>query len=300
MASTSPPLSLDLASKIAGYAIQTPEHSNASVELSQAEHRVRLLQAWHPTIVAGTRVLELGCGQGTCTQALVEAVGETGHVDAVDPGSLDYGAPFTLGQAQGHLSAGPVGSRITWHQADPVAFLEQSSSKTWDVAVLAHCIWYFESPEVLGAILKALKGRATTLCVAEYAFHASNLEAVPHVLSTLTRATLEAHRPVGSSSENIQTPLTPATIKQIASENGWTVQKESNVVPDAALDDGRWETGTVLGKKFLQTAGENIKDQRVMAVLQSARDAVVTAVEGIGGAKKVRTMDVWTAAFVSA
>lgn len=31
------------------------------------------------------------CGQGDCTIVLADAVGEGGHVDAVDPGSPDYG-----------------------------------------------------------------------------------------------------------------------------------------------------------------------------------------------------------------
>ncbi len=55
-------------------------------------------------------------------------------------------APFTLAQAQGHLSSGPIGGRIAFHRADPVTFLKDQADKTWDVAVLAHCIWYFNLP----------------------------------------------------------------------------------------------------------------------------------------------------------
>lgn len=51
-------------------------------------------------ITPGSHVLELGCGQGTATTVLAEAVGSAGHVDAVDPGAPDYGAPFTLAEAQ--------------------------------------------------------------------------------------------------------------------------------------------------------------------------------------------------------
>jgi ubiquinone/menaquinone biosynthesis C-methylase UbiE len=53
------------------------------------EHRLELLSFWD--IKAGSRVLELGCGQGDCTIPLADAVGETGHVHAVDPGAPDYG-----------------------------------------------------------------------------------------------------------------------------------------------------------------------------------------------------------------
>jgi 16S rRNA A1518/A1519 N6-dimethyltransferase RsmA/KsgA/DIM1 with predicted DNA glycosylase/AP lyase activity len=53
------------------------------------DHRIELVDFWG--IKPGSRVLELGCGQGDCTVVLADAVGETGHVDAVDPGAPDYG-----------------------------------------------------------------------------------------------------------------------------------------------------------------------------------------------------------------
>lgn len=55
----------------------------------QMDHRLALLSFW--SIKPGSRVLELGCGQGECTVALADAVGSEGFVDAVDPGSPDYG-----------------------------------------------------------------------------------------------------------------------------------------------------------------------------------------------------------------
>ena len=42
-------------------------------------------------ISEGEKVLELGCGQGDATTVLASAVGETGHITAVDPGELTYG-----------------------------------------------------------------------------------------------------------------------------------------------------------------------------------------------------------------
>lgn len=292
-------LPLSIGPKIASYAIPPPNGptpSSLAIELSQARHRIRLLNAWGG-ISPGSRVLEIGCGQGTCTGVLAEAVGPAGHVDALDPASLDYGAPFTLGQAQGHLSRGPVGERITWHQADPVGFLaEASPSRKWDVAVLAHCIWYFRSADQLGAVLAALKGRVARVVVAEYAFHASETEAVPHVLATLARAALEAHRK--DSKENIQTPLSPAAVRELAEQEGWTVVGQGKVVPERELSDGLWEVGSVLDPEFLVQVEEGVEDARVKNMLRSARDAVVSAVEGIGGVGKVRTMDVWVATLV--
>ena len=286
-------LPLSAATKIADYHIAPEGKPHSKIEITQAEHRIRLVNAWAPALGPGSRVLELGCGQGTCTAVLAEAAGETGHVDAVDPGAPDYGAPYTLAQAQGHLSQGAIGSRISWHRADPVDFLKEQGDKTWDVAVLAHCIWYFKSPEALAEILAALKGRVSKILVAEHAMQATEKAAIPHLLSTLARATLEAHR--GNSNENIQNPLSPAGIKEIAVQEGWTVKGESIVVPEQGLSDGFWETGTVKSEKFLVTIEQAVSDSRVKLLLRSARDAVLSSIAAIGELKNVRTMDTWVA-----
>ncbi len=60
--------------------------------IAQMEHRRALVSFWD--IQPGSRVLEIGCGQGDTTIVLADAVGEHGHVDAVDPGALDYGTSF--------------------------------------------------------------------------------------------------------------------------------------------------------------------------------------------------------------
>lgn len=68
------------------------DHAHVRSMAWQQAHRLQLLSFWD--IKPGSRVLELGCGQGDCTVPLADAVGETGHVDAVDPGAADYGKPF--------------------------------------------------------------------------------------------------------------------------------------------------------------------------------------------------------------
>lgn len=78
---------LDAAS-IARASIHDPDHF--SIQHSQTLHRLELLQHWN--ILTGSKVLELGCGQGDCTTVLASAVGDQGRVTAVDPADLDYGA----------------------------------------------------------------------------------------------------------------------------------------------------------------------------------------------------------------
>lgn len=69
--------------------LQNPNGSSARSVAWQIEHRLQLVSFWD--IKPGSRVLEVGCGQGDCTIVLADRVGETGHVDAVDPGAPDYG-----------------------------------------------------------------------------------------------------------------------------------------------------------------------------------------------------------------
>ena len=66
--------------------------TNFGIQHSQTLHRLAILQHWR--ISTGSKVLELGCGQGDCTTVLASAVGEQGKVVAVDPAELDYGTSF--------------------------------------------------------------------------------------------------------------------------------------------------------------------------------------------------------------
>lgn len=284
------PLQASAAPAIASYSIGP---ANSAIQLGQTEHRINLINQWH--IAPGSRILEIGCGQGDCTAVLASAVGPTGHIDAVDPAAPDYGAPYTLAQAQQHLSASAVGSRIAWHRAQPLDFLkQQDADSSWDVAVFAHCIWYFDSPEVLASMLAALKGRVKAICIAEYALRATESAAVPHVLSAIVRATIEAHNP--ASEANIRCLSSPSAIKDAAQGKGWTLAEEHVIVPGKALMDGHWETGTVQDKGFLSEIEEHIDDPKVKALLRSTRDAVIASMEA-AQVTKAQTMDVWVARF---
>lgn len=291
MSSSFTPLSKSLADTVARYSPRKSD-DHLYIEVAQVEHRIELVNAWQ--IPPGARVLEIGCGQGTCSNVLAAAVGADGHIDAVDPGSPDYGSPFTLGQAQAHISGTEIGPRITWHNTDPIEFLAKNADATWDFVVLAHCIWYFDKRQVLADMLGALKGRVKNVLVAEYALKATEDDARPHLLSALARASLEAHNK--ASEANIRCLLSPAGIKETAEEVGWKIGQESNLVPGVGLLDGSWETGDVKGKHFVEEVNEYIQDERVKEVLLSAREAVLAAVAALDG-RKVRTMDVWAASF---
>lgn len=77
----------DLATQIATLSLHDQDHFD--IQYAQTLHRLQLLQHWD--IQSGSKVLELGCGQGDCTTVLARAVGDQGSVVAVDPAELSYG-----------------------------------------------------------------------------------------------------------------------------------------------------------------------------------------------------------------
>ncbi|CAG7561779.1 unnamed protein product [Fusarium equiseti] len=285
------PLPLSAAPTIAAHNINTPE--TLAIEIDQATHRLNLLNFFK--IPQSSNILEIGCGQGTCTVVLGHVTGPSGHVDALDPAPLDYGAPYTLGQAQDHITNGEMGDRVTFWQRKLEDFLQETGDKKWDCAVLVHCIWYLDSEETLTSMLKALKGRVDRLCIAEYSMQASSLAAVPHVLAAFAQATLAAHHP--ESEANIRCLLTPTEIKRIADQVGWNLEEETIIVPDEKLQDGKWEVGGVKSAEFHQDVEKYVKDTKVKTLLRGQREAVLRANDQLAGAKP-RTMDVWAATLI--
>jgi 2-polyprenyl-3-methyl-5-hydroxy-6-metoxy-1,4-benzoquinol methylase len=289
---------LDSAS-IASLSLHNPKHFN--VQHSQTVHRLVLLQHWN--ISAGSKVLELGCGQGDCTTVLASAVGDEGNVVAVDPADLDYGRPYTLGQAQGHISQGPLGDRIKWVQQLPIDYLSSlassssSDSKTFDAVVLAHCLWYFPSHTLILDTLRALKQHSKRLLLAEWSLVATHPSAQPHVLAALAQAALECRKP--QSTSNVRTVLGPKRLTELALAAGWKLDSETRVQPTEGLLDGVWEVSACLAPSFEKEIEEFVRDGRDRDVVLALRDACEASLEVVqGGHKEVKSMDVWTASFV--
>lgn len=70
--------------------IEIAKISDGGSSKPQIQARVDLFKTWD--IPSGSKILEIGCGQGDCTLAMAYLVGEQGHITGIDPAPLDYGS----------------------------------------------------------------------------------------------------------------------------------------------------------------------------------------------------------------
>ena len=56
--------------------------ANSTIQTVQTEHRLNLANFWN--IKPGSKVLEIGCGQGDTTAVLAYLVGDEGFVQSID------------------------------------------------------------------------------------------------------------------------------------------------------------------------------------------------------------------------
>lgn len=163
--------------------------------------------------------------------------------------------------------------------------------------MLAHCLWYFDSPSLIFSTFRAIKQHSKRLLLAEWSLVATHPSAQPHVLATLTQASLECRKP--KSSSNIRTVLGPRRLTELALAAGWQLESETRVQGGDGLLDGRWEVSACLSSSFEREVEEKVSDERERAVVFASRDACEASLDSIqGGRKGVRAMDVWVANFI--
>ncbi|KAJ5658463.1 FAD-dependent pyridine nucleotide-disulfide oxidoreductase [Penicillium longicatenatum] len=262
----------------------------------QIQARVDLFKNWN--IPIGSKIIEIGCGQGDCTLVMAYLVGEQGHVTGIDPAPLDYGAPTTLGQAQDKLKQSVVGNRITFHQSDLKSFLDSSASEPlYDYAVFARSTWYLSSAEELTPMLVALRGRTKHLCIAEYSTDIQgDIAALPHLLAAISQAEFNSRDNNLDRHDNIQSIIPPQKFRELALKAGWVLEKEDLIRSPEDQEDARWEVARVLSESY------RIRSQSTSgASRQEYADALIGAVEeskrALGPNPKLRTLPTWLASW---
>lgn len=292
-----------------------------SVQAVQTSHRLDILYAWltgkdphanTPDIppvevepeweLLSGRLMDLGCGQGDQTGALAAML--AAHQDkfsativGVDPAPPDYGAPYTIKQAQDHLSQQPaLSNHLSFILGDTGPKVLES--QRFDTVLLSHSLWYFPSTTILRDTFKAIKESGVKhLLLAEWAMTASHPNSVPHLLSAL----LQGQSPVKGS--NVQTLISPEQLKKLASEAGWKVSREVSFCPAEKLQDGEWE---IYGAREAAEQAAQLElgegDQVTRRMVQSVQATRYALEEAVGRIrqKQVRSMDVWTAVLTPA
>ncbi len=211
-------------------------------QLAQTEYRFQIAQAMK--LAPGSRILEIGCGQGDMTAVLANQVGPCGKVVAVDPADPSYGAPYNLGQSTTHLKNSVLGERIEFHlNQDPLEPEFLSQKAPFDAAILAHCIWYFPNRDLIYQTLAELRLHISQLFIAEWLLNEQTPAQHMHFLAATLQGKIAPLIP--NCDANIQTPLTQAELLDIIQSAGWIIQTQSNL-DTSLLPDAQWEIDSAL------------------------------------------------------
>lgn len=206
---------------------------DSSIQRKQTAHRMRLVEAFN--IKPGSKVLEVGSGQGDTTVVLADAVGKNGHVDAVDIASSEYGAPLTLKEATDYISNSEIGNRVSFTFETNVS--DDEFTGIYDVAILSHSLFYFKSYTELSDLFRKLRKMCHKICVADWDLEYSDLAQATHAEAILLQGLFSIHN---EHENNIQLIIRKDIIEQLLIETGWTIDA-MNIVDAKDLDDGRWE-----------------------------------------------------------
>ena len=269
--------------------------SSSNQDHTQQGHRRNLITAWSiPSPASPNRILDIGCGQGDMTEALAHHLLPNGHVVGIDPGPGDYGSPQTLAEAQAEIKQDPViGDKIHFHLETPAAdFFRAERGESFYAAVLAHCLWYFDSRQSVRELFAVLgKVGLKRVCIAEHALSASLAEQEPHVLAAQMQGKVYGLGVEAGKDRNVRTALSPDEIKPLAVGCGWKVGREGLLTPEPRLLDGRWEVDYVLGEEFRKGVIEGQLGERVQSEILTCIDQVRYLVRGEKGNRSQKCKD---------
>lgn len=213
---------------------------------AQSQHRRQLLATW--PIKPGSRILEVGCGQGDMTEVLAETVGPSGHITATDIADPSYGAPLTLAEATNIIKSSNLGDRIDFRfKYDVLDPVNQFEPDFFDAVVMAHSSWYFSSPAQLCLTLEKLRSCSQQLFFAEWDLEVHHPDQLAHCLAISIQKQIECLRK--ESDSNVRTPLSRDEFEVVLKRAGWKLTKEKRI-DSPALQDADWEISLCLSSSL--------------------------------------------------
>jgi len=238
---------------------------DTNIQRVQTGHRLKLAEFWN--IKEGSKVLEIGCGQGDTSAVLAYLVGGKGFVHAIDIASPTYGSPVTLGDSFTYLKNSSIGERLQVNfNMDILSGEVDFPDNHFDVIVLSHCSWYLKSVEELMDTLKMLRKWGRKLCFAEWDARFNTLEQYPHFLSVLIQAQYECF--MDDSLSNVRTLFTPDDVKACAGIAGWQI-KDDATIDSPELQDGKWEIDHVLSDFQIDFKSDDSSPSKFRTLLES-------------------------------
>ena len=250
----------------------------ADIQRIQTAHRLKLVQFWG--IKEGSRVLEIGCGQGDTTAALAFVVGEQGLVHGLDIASPNYGAPVTLGDSARYLQQSKLGKQLKIEfDVDVLDVNVDFPENSYDYIIFSHCSWYLKSFAELEALLKKIRPWGKMLCFAEWDSRIKRIEQHPHFLAVLIQSQYESFKE--SSLSNVRTLFTPMDVRRIAESAGWTITDEQSI-DSPQLQDGEWEIEMVVTEYKREIQSLVHLPDNLIALIQSEVDLLEVARERHG------------------
>lgn len=215
---------------------------SSDIQKIQTSHRVKLAEFWN--IEAGSKLLEIGCGQGDTTAVLAYFTGDNGLVHGIDIGPPTYGAPISLGDSAAHLMESNLGKQIKMEfEVNVLSADTDFPENTFDCIVLSHCSWYMKSAEEFTDVLNKARKWGKRLCFAEWDTRIQDLEQYPHLLAILIQAQYESFKT--ESDSNVRTLFTADDIKEIIKKSDWNILEEQTIY-SPELHDGKWEVEQTL------------------------------------------------------
>lgn len=299
------------------------------VQIPRFRQRLSILSQW--SIPPGSRVLDIGCGQGDSSLVLAMELGPTCHVTGIDTAPPDYGTPLNISESQEKILQSALGDRLSFHnQVDAAAFFNSTSTspagdKEFDAATACHSLFYFPSSASVVSLFQELAAaNIRKVYVAEYDSKQTSFPVTqtPHILAAKAQALYfsykseadsrrnnplsnEEQQQQASSSKKKEMPLNVRAapdveaITKAAQAAGFKVAREGKFTPKEEYLEGHFETRCVRGGKFEERVKKEgfakEKEEEILGVVEEVNRAYEEMERG--GVDKVRCMDVWWAVF---